>query len=138
MHIERRKPGDIQHGLRQDQAISRHGQHIRRESGQFGHAFGIPEVLRLPHGQAQLQRGFLDRTGPQLLATPGRSVRLRIHGKHFAAGPVGQTPQHHGRQLRRAHEDYSAAFRLRHFFTLESYMLRRRRLIWSMNSRPSR
>ncbi len=105
MHIERRKPGQIQHGRGQQQAVSGHHQHVRRVSAQPGHGGGIFKIFRLFHGQAQFQSGLLHGRHGEPVPAPGGPVRLGIDGDERAVRPGGQAAQRGHGEIRRAHKN---------------------------------
>jgi hypothetical protein len=90
----------VEHGLRQDQAVGGHHQQIRR-GGQQGLPRGIgvlgelavrAQTAWLGDSQATVQRLLLDRRRLQLHAAPGGAVGLGQHQRHLVAS-VGQGGQ---------------------------------------------
>ncbi|MNI18977.1 hypothetical protein D3C73_723980 [compost metagenome] len=88
----------VQHPLRQDQAIGGHhhhvGRHLFQQRAGLGGFVGITAIqaqaARLGDGNAGVQRGLLDRAGRQLQATPGGTVGLGHHqGDLVTRGPQG-------------------------------------------------
>ena len=61
MHVERRQTRRGQHGVRQNQAIGGHNQHIRLQSGQLSLSRDIFQTSRLQDRKIQLLGHSLDR-----------------------------------------------------------------------------
>ena len=67
---------DIQHGLRQDQAIGRDDHRLGRNRPQMRLRLHITQGRRLIDRKPMLKRHGLDRTGCEFHAPSGRSIRL--------------------------------------------------------------
>ena len=70
---------NIEHGLRQDQAIGHDHHQIRLERGQFGLGLRRTQSGRLHDSNRVFQRELLDRAWHQLLPAPGRTIRLGVN-----------------------------------------------------------
>ncbi len=84
MHVETAVLRDVEHGLRQDQAVGRHDQHIGLERGQLCGRLLVAQRHRLLHGNALFGGVPFDRACRQLFAAAGRPVRLGQHGHRFS------------------------------------------------------
>ena len=92
--VQAAQPGQIQHPLRQQQAIGGHHQHIKLGGLQGGLArLGLIRILtiqaqtaRLGHGDAVGEGGVLHGRGLQLQAAPGRAIGLGEHQGHGKTG----------------------------------------------------
>jgi hypothetical protein len=92
--VEAAQARQVEHPLRQDQAVGRDHHHVgtRREQGlaRGGGLVGVlavqPQAARLRHGPALGQRALLDRRGLQLHAAAGRAIGLGQHQHHVVAG----------------------------------------------------
>ena len=78
MAVDAAQPWRIEHGLRQDQAIGHDHHQVRLQRGQLRLSRRITQCLRLQHRNVVLHGELFDRAGHQLLAAPGRAVRLGI------------------------------------------------------------
>ncbi|MNQ62298.1 hypothetical protein D3C85_766380 [compost metagenome] len=95
---------DVQHHLRQDQAVGHHHQQVGRQRGQFGLGCRIAQGRRLQHGNLVGDGELLDRAGHQLLAATGRAVGLGVH-RHRVEAAVEQGLQVAGGKFRSTGED---------------------------------
>ena len=78
MAVDAAKAGNIQYRLGQDQTVGHHHQQVRLQRGQFGLGFRRAQGLRLIYRQIMLHSQLLDCAGGQLVAAPGRAVRLAV------------------------------------------------------------
>jgi hypothetical protein len=99
----------VQHPLRQDQAVGGDHQHVGPRGVQRGAAgFGLvrelavqPQAARLGHRRAELEGQLLDRRRRQLHAPAGGTVGLGQHQRHDVARRMDRR-QRDRRELRRA------------------------------------
>ena len=109
MDVQATQPGQIQHRLRQQQAIRGHHHHVRLQGAQGRQGFFGPLIggltpdptlfgfigcrgsdaqrLGLKNRKIGCQCTLLDGRRQQFLTTTGRSVRLAEHGHHLVARP---------------------------------------------------
>ncbi|MNC49084.1 hypothetical protein D3C75_982340 [compost metagenome] len=95
---------NIQHHLRQDQAIGDHHHQVRLEGRQFSLSVSIAQGRRLQDLDTVIHSQLLDRAGHQFLPAPGRAVRLGVDGHHFIRA-VDQGLEVFGGKLRGACKD---------------------------------
>ena len=74
---------NIQHHLRQDQAVGHHHQQVGLERCQFGLGGRVAQGLRLVDGNLVLQGQLLDRAGHQFLPAASRAIRLGVDRDDF-------------------------------------------------------
>jgi hypothetical protein len=97
MDVQATQPRQVEHPLRQDQAIGGHhhdiGRHTFEQGPRLGGFIGIPAVqpqaARLGHLDTGVQRRLLDRAGRQLEPASGRTVGLG----HDQGNVVPRRPQ---------------------------------------------
>ncbi len=107
VHIEAPVARQIEHGLRQDQAIRGHRDHIRLQRGQRGQRIGLPQRAGLLHRQIVGQGKGLDRRSRRLLPAARRFVRACQHPDHLPTCflPLPQRLQDGQCKRRRPHEN---------------------------------
>lgn len=86
MDVETAKFGNIQHGLRQNQAVSRDDHDIGARCPDGFVTGRILEFFRLADRDAVILGFDLDRTGGELHATSTRAIGLSKHQHHLVSG----------------------------------------------------
>ncbi len=104
MAVDAAQARNIQHHLRQDQAVGDDHHQIGLQRCQFGLRVGIAQCGRLHDRYVMLQRQLLDRAGHQLLSTTGRAIGLGVHGDDLVRA-VEQGLEVFGGKFRGAGED---------------------------------
>ncbi len=94
---------NVEHRLRQDQAVGRDHQQVGRRFDQRHMGGRVSQPLRLMHRNTVRQRHLLDRAGDEFLPATGRPVGLAQHEGNFEAGGK-QGPQRDGGEFRRTRE----------------------------------
>ncbi len=83
MAVDAAQAWNIQHHLRQDQAVGDHHHQIGREGSQFGLRLGVAQRLWLVHRDVVRHCQLLDRAGHHFLPPAGRPIRLGVHRDHL-------------------------------------------------------
>ncbi|RMU78088.1 hypothetical protein ALP24_05654 [Pseudomonas syringae pv. aptata] len=104
MAVDATQARNIQHHLRQDQAVGDDHHQIRLQRCQFSLRSRIAQCGRLHDRYVVLQRQLLDRAGHQLLSTTGRAIGLGVHGNDLVRA-VEQGLEVFGGEFRGAGED---------------------------------
>lgn len=91
--------GAAQNGIRQNQAIGSHNQHVGRKGRQLFLSLAALEALRLKDRKAQFLSQTFNRRGSEFVAASGRTIRLGIDCKNLAARPLRERAQNHGRKI---------------------------------------
>ena len=132
MHVPTAVQRDVEHRLRQDQAIGHHHHQVGLERTQRLFRNGGPEVFRLQHRDAALHRLPLDRRRGQPATTACRAVRLGVDGHHLGLVRGGAQAGHG--EFRRAGEDDAH----RNTPRFRQRVRRRACAPWPASSSPSR
>ena len=107
MHVDGAKARDVQHRLRQYQAVRGHHQHVGAQGTQFRNGVLGLEIQGLVHRHAVLDGQQFDLRRAALLAASAGAVGLGVRGDHLAAVPFQQVAQDNGGKARRAHEHHA-------------------------------
>ncbi|MNT49060.1 hypothetical protein D3C72_1858870 [compost metagenome] len=78
MAVDATQARNIQHHLRQDQAVGDHHHQVRLQCGQFSLSIFVAQSGRLQHRDIVLQSKLLDRARHQFLPATGRTIRLGV------------------------------------------------------------
>ena len=105
MHVPAAVLRDVEHRLRQDQAVGHHDHHVGLHLAQCVLGGLLLQRQRLQYGNAALDRLQLDRGRRQPAPSAGGPVGLGVDGHHFMVGMRGAQAGHGER--RRAGEDDS-------------------------------
>jgi hypothetical protein len=103
VHVPAAMHRDVEHRLRQQQAIGHHHHQVRLQRAQLGLRGGAAEILGLVDRDAALHGFQLDRRRLQAAAATGWPVRLGVGGHDLAMARAGAQAGHG--EFRRAGED---------------------------------
>jgi len=85
VHVDATETGNVQHRLRQDQAVSGHHHQVGLQRRQLGLGAGVAQGQGLVHRQLAVQGQRFDRPRLELAAAPRGPVGLGINRDHVMA-----------------------------------------------------
>ena len=97
MNVETASSRNVEHCLRQNQAVSSNDHDVGLQRFELGHSIGVAQGRRLQHRDVLLERVVLDRARRQFLAAAGRTIGLRQHGARLVRGGDQRLKRRYGK-----------------------------------------